>query len=234
MAEPSGRDKLLAVLVTMLGLMVVLISLPGVVSSVTLTAGNAYLKDIGFGRGIDDQGLAAIVSSREKALTWSSQPKTSSDLALAKIIQGERLGPGAARETHLKEAAALLENSLTQNPVNPYVWLRLGYVRMLLEGPGPGVAEAIRVSFLTGPHELRILHMRLRIALASLEHFKPEDSMLIEHQIRFSWKKYQKETVRLAVAFGLEDFFLKAIEKTDPLAGEAFQRHIDSLPVNPS
>ena len=234
MAKPSGREKLVAALVTILGLMMVLISLPRAVSSVTLTAGNAYLKDLGFGRGIDDEGLAAIVSSREKALAWSSEPKTSSDLALVKIIQSERLGPGAEREPYLKEAAALLEKSLTQNPVNPYAWLRLGYVRLLLEGPGPGVAEAIRVSFLTGPHEPRILHMRLRIALASLAHFKPEDIILVEHQIRFSWKKSQKETARLAVAFGMEDFFLKAIKKTDPLAGEVFQRYIDSLSVTPS
>ena len=233
MTEHSDREKLVVALLTFLGLMMVVISLPRAISSVALTTGNAFLDDIGFGRGIDNEGLEAIVSSRKKALAWSSLPKTSSDLALVKIIQSERLGLGVSGEPYLIEAQALLEKSLTQNPVNPYAWLRLGYVRLLRDGPGPKAAEALRVSFLTGPHEPRILLLRLRMSLVSMKYFKSEDINLIEHQIRFSWKKNQKETVRLAVAFGMEDFFLKAIEKTDPLVGDVFQRHIESLSVTP-
>ncbi|MEE8296012.1 MAG: hypothetical protein V3R64_09905 [Sphingomonadales bacterium] len=229
MAKFLKIENLLGLILLVLGIFVIILAGPAMVSSYALIPGNAPLREVGYGKGVDQEGLDAITRSRTRALVWAPDPRVTSDLALAKVLESEQLGSGGTdqKKALLYEAEALLRQSLALKPADPYAWARLGYVQFLLEGPTKEVARALKLSFLTGPHEPpQLVFLRLKLALATLDYFALEDISLIRHQIRFAWKRQKQQTAYLAAAFQMEAFFLNAIETTDPGGRETFLNFI--------
>ena len=82
---------------------------------------------------------------------------------------------------------------------------------------------------MTGPHEPRLVFTRLPLALAYFNQMDDTADTLLQHQIRFAWKKADRQTAFLAVSFGMEDYFMEAIAQADPQGVERFQAYISFI-----
>jgi hypothetical protein len=63
----------------------------------------------------------------------------------------------------------------------------LAYATAVLGGWTPPATAALRMAFITGPYEPRLLWPRLRLSLSGWPHIPVEDQELVLHQIRQAW-----------------------------------------------
>lgn len=176
------------------------LAVPRLVAAVLLFPGNGPLHALENGRVPATPQLEAVVSSRSAAMGWIDEGSLWNDRALARLMLAQSAAKDAKpNPTLLKVASSDLDAGLTLAPVSPYAWARLAYVRYLLNGSGPGVASALRLSFLTGPFEAEMTFPRLRLALTVYSNFDVEERELAKRQIRFAWLLSRDEVVDLAV-----------------------------------
>ena len=132
--------------------------------------------------------LERLVRNQRRALIWLAGGRTWTDLGLAQLLIAERLGDADPRSQHLFAAARqALAEGLAVAPANPFAWSRLAYAEAVLSGWSEGATNALRMAFITGPYEPRLLWPRLRLALAAWPHVEPGDQEMILHQLRQAW-----------------------------------------------
>jgi hypothetical protein len=182
-----------------LGILTLYFAVPRTIAAILLSPGNPPLRSLQNERAPSAAGLAAIIDSRTAAAGWIDQGRLWTDLALARLVEVERAAKGQSPDpAKLDEISRDLAKGLALAPVNPHAWARLAYVRFLQKDQ-PGVATALRLSFLTGPFEADMTFQRLRLALAVWSNFTTEDRELARRQIRFGWLLSRDEVVELAI-----------------------------------
>ena len=216
MTNNRGSKSAAAISVLAAAVIFAVFSLFRTVESVSLASSQSTVNKIGYGLEVDEGELRDVIAARESGIWFGDRARIHSDAALARILLAERTQDADERETLLDAAGQDLETSLRLNPGNPYAWFRLAYARNLQAGPDRRVAEALRLSLLTGPHEPRLVFTRLPLALAAMEHFDAPTLSLLQRQIRFAWRRAPRQTAFLSVSFGRQDFFRQAIALTDP------------------
>jgi hypothetical protein len=80
-----------------------------------------------------------------------------------------------------------LTEGLSVAPANPFAWSRLAYAEAVLAGWSEAALSALRMAFITGPHEPRLLWPRLRLALSAWPHVDAADREMIFYQLRQAW-----------------------------------------------
>ena len=134
-------------------------------------------------------------------MRWIDQGQLWTDRSLARLTLAQEAAKGARRPTPrcARRRCSDLDTGLALAPVSPYAWARLAYIRFLQKGSSPGVASALRLSFLTGPFERDMVFPRLRLALAVYSNFSSEEREMARRQIRFAWLLSRDEVVELAI-----------------------------------
>lgn len=204
MAAMSGGARIAVIgLGALLGVLMLYFAVPRTVAAVLLMPGERPLHVLQNGRLPSTPEIEAIVNSRTAAAHWIEQGRLLTDRSLARLTLAEQAVKGDAKPdpAKLEAAAQDLVAGLSLEPINPYAWARLAYVRFLQKGlnADAGVAPALRLSFLTGPYEPEMTFPRLRLALAVWSNFSTEDRELGRRQIRFAWLISRDEVVDLAI-----------------------------------
>jgi hypothetical protein len=176
------------------------LSVPRLVAAVLLFPGDRPLQALQNERIPSIAELEAIASSRTAAMRWIDQGQLWTDRSLARLTLIQDAAKGKEPAAALRQSALRdLDIGLALAPVSPYAWARLAYVRFLQNGSSPGVASALRLSFLTGPFEREMIFERLRLALAVYSNFSSEERELVRRQIRFAWLLSRDDLVELAI-----------------------------------
>jgi len=117
-------------------------------------------------------------------------------LAWLYYIQAYDLGfdtkQGQILLTHSEEAFGV---SLSKSPADPASWLRLAWVRYLLNDDSERVIKALKMSFYTGRAERYLMLDRLGLALRVTSQFEPQDISLVRDQVQLSWRFYPEDVL---------------------------------------
>lgn len=223
-----GKKALIAVLFIIFSASFSVYSFFRAYESLSLVGSKGYVKDIARAETVGDDDLHKIIAAREN-IYFSDPALARSDLALAKIILANRTDNPQAKKVLLEDARTALEESLRMNPGNPYAWFRLAHVLNLLGGKPELILSALKLSFMTGPHEPRLVFNRLPLALALMNSMDETTQAFLQHQIRFAWRKSGRQTAFLSVSFGMTDYFSEIISSADPEGIQRFQTYISFI-----
>ena len=94
--------------------------------------------------------------------------------------------------------ADTLENGLARTPIDPHAWTRLGYARSLLDAAPRDVVSPLMMSILVGPHDPKLVFIRLRLCLGVWDHLSDPERDVVYRQIRFAWKRSKRRLLELA------------------------------------
>lgn len=176
-------------LVTGLGAaLLIALAAPRLLASLTLLPSAPTLNRLQAMEPVETADMQRLVRNQRRALLWQAGGRTWTDLGLAQLLLAERLGDADPRSQQRFAAArqALIEG-LSVGPANPFAWSRLAYAEAILSGWSERAISALRMAFMTGPYEPRLLWPRLRLALAAWPYIQPSDQEMVLHQLRQAW-----------------------------------------------
>jgi hypothetical protein len=168
--------------------LLIALALPRLLASLTVLPSAPTLSRLQSLEPVDTTDLQRLVRNQRRALVWQASGRTWTDLGLAQLLLAERLGDEDPRSQPRFSAArqALIEG-LSVAPANPFAWSRLAYAEAVLSSWSERAASALRMAFITGPYEPRLLWPRLRLALAAWPYIPPADQEMVLHQLRQAW-----------------------------------------------
>ncbi|WP_417515973.1 hypothetical protein [Minwuia sp.] len=157
------------------GLLLGGLALPKVASTFAATTGEAVVERLKEGKPVGEHGLSDARASFENAIRFlPSDYRAPRDLALVELLAAQRLEDvgGEAqkqidkdRAEHLATAISASRRSLSNNPAQPYVWLRLSQAELLARGVGVEAALAYTMSLETGPQVIDLMQPRVVLGL---------------------------------------------------------------------
>lgn len=164
------------------------LAVPRLFADFTLLASARTLNGIQSLRPIETADLGRLIRNQRRALVWRPSGRTWTDLGLAQLLIAERLPREDPKWREQFEAAnrALIEG-LSLVPANPFAWSRLAYAEAILSGWSPPATAALRMAFITSPHEPRLIWPRLRLSFSAWPNIPLEDQDLVLQQVRQAW-----------------------------------------------
>lgn len=192
--------------------LLIAVAVPRLFASLTVLPSATTLNRLQSLKPVDTEDLQRLVRNQRRALVWRADGRTWTDLGLAQLLLAERFGDGDPRSQRRFSAArqALIEG-LSVAPANPFAWSRLAYAEAILSGWSERAVSALRMAFLTGPYEPRLLWPRLRLALAAWQHIEPSDQEMVLHQLRQAWAADPEALTTLVTQQGQVDLARSAL-----------------------
>lgn len=143
------------------------LSLPKLLSAMAATTGEQVVDRLKEGKPVGDEGLARARGSLEHAIGFlPTDYRAPRDLALIELLAARRMEPdNAERVVRLKASITAGRLSLSNNPAQPYVWLRLAQAELLANGIGVNAALAFTMSLETGPQVIDLMQPRVVLGL---------------------------------------------------------------------
>ena len=168
--------------------LLIVLAVPRLLAAVTVLPSAPTLNRLQSLETVKTRDLERLVRNQSRALVWRAGGRTWTDLGLAQLMLAERLGQGdpRGREMFIGARQALTEG-LSVAPANPFAWSRLAYAEAVLAGWSEPATSALRMAFITGPNEPRLLWPRLRLALSAWPHVAAADQEMILYQLRQAW-----------------------------------------------
>lgn len=197
------RGRMVALISGLCAAALLALAVPRFLAALTLLPSAPTLERLQGLRPVDTGALERLIRNQRRALVWQSSGRTWTDLGLAQLLIAERLPDDDPRARQRFEAArqALVEG-LSVAPANPFAWSRLAYAQAVLDGWTPDAVAALRMAFITGPYEPRLLWPRLRLSLLAWPHMPPDDQELVLQQIRQGWAANPDAALALVVQAG--------------------------------
>lgn len=164
------------------------LSVPRLFADLTPLASAKTLSRIQNLQPVETADLERLVRNQRRALVWRSSGRTWTDLGLAQLLVAERLPRDDSRSGQQFDSAkqALIEG-LSLAPANPFAWSRLAYAEAIVSGWSAPATAALRMAFITGPYEPRLIWPRLRLNFSAWPNIPPEDQDLVLQQVRQAW-----------------------------------------------
>jgi hypothetical protein len=162
-----------------------------------------------------DAALAAKVGAIRGDL-WAEAAFTYADLLWSDAKSGAQYPIHEATS-----ARSAIDRTLINAPYQSAVWLLRAGLSALHAVPGIKAAEALRMSYYTGPRAQDLMPLRLRIAIRSEAYSDNELSEFIEQDLRVVLSQQKRSTV--AAIYGTAPpagrlFLERAVGKIDPSA----------------
>lgn len=197
--RPRWRRLPAAVIALVAGLVLLTLAVPRTIAALVMLPGDPILNAVQGGGEVSQSDLEVLMGSREAALAWIDSGRVWTDLGLARLRLARKAGfSGVEGRRLLDDAISALRQGLALAPANPFAWARLGYVQLVRHGRSQAVAEALKMSMLTGSHLPRLMFSRLRLSLTTWRYFDGEEREMVKRQVRLAWKASPKKLVRLA------------------------------------
>lgn len=192
--------------------LLIALAAPRLLASLTVLPSASTLSRLQNLEAVETTDLQRLVRNQRRALVWQAAGRTWTDLGLAQLLLAERLGDKDPRSGPRFSAArqALIEG-LSVAPANPFAWSRLAYAEAVLSGWSERAVNALRLAFITGPYEPRLLWPRLRLALEAWPHTPPADKEMVLHQLRQGWSADPEALTALVTQQGRVDLARAAL-----------------------
>jgi len=143
------------------------LAVPKFLSAVAATTGEAVIERLQEGKPVGKQGLERARASflgAQRALP--SDYKAPRDLALIELLAARRVeADDTERRARLQASIRAAHQSLSNNPAQPYVWLRLAHAELAAKGVGIEAALAFTMSLETGPQVIDLMQPRVVLGL---------------------------------------------------------------------
>ncbi len=170
----------------MLGLALLVLSLPGFLGAASALPAGPALNSIRAGRAVAEDELARAVAALQQSLRWGgTSAATLSDLALLELVQlqaGEIIGDEEVQR--LVRSLTAQEAGLARAPAHSNGWARLTYARYALAGLDEASRDALEMSLLTGRRERAPMAFRLQLILQEWEALDAEMRVAGRAEIR--------------------------------------------------
>jgi hypothetical protein len=128
--------------------------------------------------------------------------------------------------SNVAQARSSLEHALTDAPDQSSAWLLLAGLAARNQLPGIDAKEAVRMSYYTGPSELELMPLRLRVAVHSDAFSDVELRDSISREVRLLFAHKQKSAIvaayNAAPSVGRQ-FIEQTIREIDPSAAESLR-----------
>ena len=194
------REGAIATAAVIAGAGLCYLAAPIAAASLAETPGNAILKRL-HRETVDTPALRRLIRSREVSLKWREKGRTWTDLALARIVLGER-GSVSKRNAHFALAEDALRRGLGLSPMNPYAWMRLVLVRMTNERPVAEIARPLSLALNAGPREDRMDALMVEAGLRCWSELDGHDRGRIAGKVRQAWQRDALGTAAAAARAG--------------------------------
>ena len=185
------------------------LALPIVAAGLAEVPGNAILHRL----HRDAPGVPALqrlIRSREASIGWREKGRTATDLALARMVLGER-GAAAERDRQRALAEEALTRGLALAPMNPYGWMRLVLIRMEDGRPAAEVAPLLSLAVSSGPREDRLLLPMVEAGLHVWNHLGRGDRNLVADRVRRAWRSDALRTAASAARTGQTELLARLV-----------------------
>lgn len=173
----------------MLAVALLALAVPRLVAAITLLPSAHALDRLQSMRPVPTYNIERLIRSQRRALVWQPSGRTWTDLGLAQLLLAERSPDDDARAmARFEDAHRALVEGLSTAPANPFAWSRLAYAEAVLDGWTPQAIASLRMAFITGPFEPRLLWPRLRLSLSAWPVIPLEDQEMVLQQLRQGWE----------------------------------------------
>jgi hypothetical protein len=152
---------------------------------------------------------------------WAESAFTSADLLWA-----DRAGTDPSQVKSLAEVTDRLRRAIRYAPTNAGVWLLAAGLAAKYGWPKPRPAEMLRMSYFTGPSELRLMPLRLTVAM-SLPALDPDLEQLADRDLRVLLAHQQKRDIMEAYRSATpaqKHFIERAVGAIEPDFVDSLQR----------
>lgn len=182
-------EKSFALLILIVSLWVFNASLMRVRAALNHIPVDAAIDKINARKKLDAPQLAHLIDIANTSIKLDNNPHYQEDLSNLLFYQAQT--QGLATDT-LEKTEHAIKQALVLSPANAYLWYRLATVQLLLQQPPEKIANALRMSIMTGSSEAGFLIARLGLALMVSSAFSEEDVDLLRLQIINAWKLQPK------------------------------------------
>lgn len=198
-ASPSTQRTIAVLIALVAAVALVVLGVPRTLAAFGARPGNAVLWHIQRGSKVNSKAIERLAESRGAALKWSENGRYRAELALAQLLLARMDSRDEAETSELmNQAANTLEKGLARMPVDPHAWTRLGYARSLLDASPRDIASPLMMSIMVGPHDPKLVFIRLRLALGVWERLTDPERDVVYRQIRYAWKRSKRRLLELA------------------------------------
>lgn len=163
-------------------------------------------------------GIILIISSMWQVYVYSyeSTPSMYKDNALALIDIANKEDVLTTQGTSfLHRAEANLKNSLTLEPVDPYAWSYLAYIRLLTEDNSKTIIDLLSASISSGTYQHDLEFFRTGLIPVVWNDANQEEQDMLAYQIRRSWVISPTKTMKVL---------------NDPLARSLLKEIVSTMP----
>lgn len=208
----SLSRRVVGVVTALAAALLIALAVPRLLAAVTVLPSSPTLNRLQSLEPVETSDLHRLVRNQRRALVWQAAGRTWTDLGLAQLLLAERLGDADPRsQQRFSLARQALFEGLSVAPANPFAWSRLAYAEAVISGWSERASKALRMAFIAGPYEPRLLWPRLRLALAAWPHVEASDQEMILQQLRQAWAADPEALIALVAQQGQVDLARTAL-----------------------
>ncbi len=198
-ALPSTQRTTAVLIALVAAAALVVLGIPRTLAAFGARPGDTILSHVRLGSSVRSEAIQELAESRKAALKWSNSGRYWAELALAQLLLARLSSRDEVEVAKIvRQGAAALENGLARTPVDPHAWTRLAYARSLLDASPRDIVTPLMMSIYVGPHEPKLVFIRLRLCLGVWEHLSDPERDDVYRQVRFAWKRSKRRLLELA------------------------------------
>lgn len=216
--------KLTAYSIVFVGFLLLFSGLLYAVSSYNQLSVNALLYRLENTGDLSEADLDNLIEKAESVEKWLPSGNSLQNLSIAEFSRGmQHKLLSKEREDLFVSARQHVTESLSKSPANPYSWLRLAYLNMVLENDFNETAKDVYMSVLTGPYERDLIFYRIRLASIVWSYFNDEQKYLMKAQILAAWELDNKKVFSILDTENSKTILLESI-KNCPKCVEKYKK----------
>jgi len=206
----------IAALSLLLGVLLLVLSVPRIIAEVLMLPGNRVLPMMGDAKRSSAKELTIFIASRQRSLPWSGSARLRTDLGSAQLLQLRDVAGGGPRyQEEMAESLKMLREGLARAPGNPYAWTKLAYASLVDQTPPRRVVPLLEMAIRTAPVELPLTFARLQLCLIEWDYFPASSRPLLNKQLRLAWRQSADEITWLARATHRIDALREALPEQE-------------------
>lgn len=193
--RPARRLRADLLVTATIGLFLLFFGLRQAISALIVLPSNPTLKAIDEQRAVSADALTRLIGAEQSALAIQETAEGWGNLGLALSLQYR---PNSTDRATLRQARQAVVRSLSLAPADPYNWMRLAVVELILGTDYKQVATDWRMAFLTGPNETQLRGARAALAITLWTQLSDADRDSLFTDIRGAWHENKDAVVAMA------------------------------------
>lgn len=163
-----GGDLLVVLAILVLGVALLVLSVPRTAAHSKLAPGKAVLSDLAHGKSVSPARLRRAIAGHKKALGWLDVADGWIEMGAFSLALARRTDlTRSARQDWLDQSKSALSTGLSLAPSRPFAWSQLAQAYQMADPAASAIDPLLRLSMAIGAREPRLLTQRVRIGYAA-------------------------------------------------------------------